>query len=238
MQLHLTMKGTDITLPIAYRSILQGMIYHSLTSDRAYSDFLHDQGRLDEKRRYKGFTFSPLKGTYRIKGKYICFPGTASFEIRSADDRLIALLAEALSVGKSVSLGKNSAELIQSRATDYRLLVPAAGIKMISPMVAYYTEADGTTRYLSPHDPEYLHAIKLNARRKWNSFSNPGEFLLDIEPIKEFPVSKEVTSFKQTYITAWYGAYRMSGTPEVMDFLYQTGLGAKSSQGFGMFDLL
>lgn len=49
---------------------------------------------------------------------------------------------------------------------------------------------------------------------------------------------KMVTRYKNSYITAWYGTYCLKGERKYLDFLYQTGLGAKNSQGFGMFELL
>ena len=237
MQLHLTFKGAEISLPLAYRSIVQGMIYHALKEDSDYSGFVHDQGNMADGRKFKGFTFSPLSGAYSIKGKSICFGGEIHLEIRSVSAHFIELLARALSVGKRIPLGKNEVEIIQSRVTDHHLLIPEAGIRLISPMAAYVTEPDGSTRFFSPEDAEYLRAVEQNARRKWGSLVGTEGFAFHIEPIGKTARRKEVTSFKQTYITAWYGEYHLSGAPEVIDLLYQVGLGAKSSQGFGMFTL-
>ena len=48
---------------------------------------------------------------------------------------------------------------------------------------------------------------------------------------------KYVTQYRRgIYITAWHGEFDLRGTPEALDFLYQTGLGSRNSQGFGMFD--
>lgn len=237
MQLHLTFRGSNVSLPIAYRSIVQGLIYHALQADSEYSTFVHDCGSISDKRSFKGFTFGPLIGAYRIQGKYICFDKEFSLEIRSIDRRMLELLSRALSAGTAVSLGKNTVEIVRSRMTDHHLLLPEAGIRLLSPMVAYITEADGSTRFFRPDESEYLRAVEQNARRKWEVFGTSDDFDLHIEPIGASKCRKEVTSFKQTYITAWYGEYRISGSPEVIDLLYQVGLGAKSSQGFGMFSL-
>jgi len=237
MQLHLTFKGSNVSLPIAYRSIVQGMIYHALQEDSGYSDFVHNCGFIADRRQFKGFTFGPLGGAYHIQGKYICFDKEFSLEIRSIDRRMIEILSCSLATGRTVSLGKNTVEIIGSRVTDYRLLLPQAGIRLISPMTAYVTEADGSTRFFSPEESGYLRAVEQNARRKWESFVAAETFDFHIEPIQKAHFRKEATSFKQTYITAWYGEYRIYGMPEAIDLMYQVGLGAKSSQGFGMFDL-
>ena len=53
----------------------------------------------------------------------------------------------------------------------------------------------------------------------------------------KFP-KKLVTRYKGILITAWYGTYQLTGERKYLDFLYQTGLGAKNAQGFGMFEIL
>lgn len=236
MQLHLTFRG-GICLPIAYRSILQGLIYHALEADPRFLLQLHEQGRVLGNHRFKGFTFSPLSGEYFISGKRIVFPEDASFEIRSIDSRVILLLSERLSKNSVVSLGSNSVVIADSRICDRHLLVPSADICLISPMVAYVTDEGGKTIYYGPSDPEYLSSVRRNALRKWESLhGSPEGGRLCIEKLGGMKSRKEATSFKHTYITAWYGEYRLQGEPELIDMLYQTGLGAKSSQGFGLFD--
>ena len=48
---------------------------------------------------------------------------------------------------------------------------------------------------------------------------------------------KYLTKYKGFFINGWKGIYQLSGERKYLDFLYQTGLGAKNSQGFGMFDV-
>jgi len=45
-----------------------------------------------------------------------------------------------------------------------------------------------------------------------------------------------VTVFKGTRITAWNGIYEIVCPPDYLKFLYDAGIGAKNSQGFGMFE--
>lgn len=237
MQLHLTFSG-NINLPIAYRSIQQGMIYRALSeADSDYSRYIHDEGQIYQK-KYKLFTFGPLKGRYVIEGrKNIIFTDGASMEIRSVDERFIRLLAKSMPEGAMIRLGQNDVKVIRSEMTDYHLLVPRASVRLVAPMTVHITLDDGFTRFFEPDEPEYLQAVLRNARRKWASLHGTEDgFLLNIEPL---PGKKrmEKTIYKQTYITAFYGDYQLSGSPDVIELLYQSGLGAKSSQGFGMFDV-
>ena len=100
------------------------------------------------------------------------------------------------------------------------------------------TEKNGHTVYFSPQDPRFTEAIETNAHRKWASHtgSEAGFALRVIVPEGVCGV-KRATRFKSTFITAWHLPLILEGTPQVLDFLYQTGLGSKNSQGFGMFEL-
>lgn len=59
------MSGT-LELPINYHHILQAVIFSAISSNEEYSAFLHDEGFLQGNRRFKMFTFSELKGKYKI----------------------------------------------------------------------------------------------------------------------------------------------------------------------------
>lgn len=236
MQLHLTFGG-NINLPIAYRSIQQGMIYRALSeADSDYSRYIHDEGQIYQK-KYKLFTFGPLKGRYVIEGKNIIFTDGASMEIRSVDEKFIRLLAQSMPKGMPIRLGQNDVQIIRSEVTDHHLLVPRASVRLVAPMTVHITLDDGFTRFFEPDEPEYLQAVLRNARRKWASLHGTEDgFELSIEPL---PGRKrmEKTIYKQSYITAFYGDYHLSGSSDAIDMLYNSGLGAKSSQGFGMFQL-
>ncbi|MBC7189418.1 hypothetical protein H5U35_04285, partial [Candidatus Aerophobetes bacterium] len=41
-----------------------------------------------------------------------------------------------------------------------------------------------------------------------------------------------------TLIKGWMGTYRLEGNPELIKFSYDAGLGAKNSQGFGMYEVV
>ena len=46
---------------------------------------------------------------------------------------------------------------------------------------------------------------------------------------------KRVTRFKGTYVTGWVGDLILACDPQLLATLYCCGIGAKNSQGFGMF---
>ena len=111
-------------------------------------------------------------------------------------------------------------------------------IKTVSPIVAYVTREDGSTVFYSPEDEEFCAMIRANAARKWRSFTGRAEApAFRCVPLALTPFRKQVTMFKDTRINAWHGAFELSGDTQLLELLYNAGLGAKSSQGFGMFAL-
>lgn len=237
MQLHLVLTAPRIVLPVSYRQLLHGMIYRALSADAQFSAQLHNRGRAGGKRVFKHFTFGQLEGRYRVQEGRIVFAGKTALEIRSSDARLMGLLAQQLSAGRRIRLGESSMEIADSTVTDRHLLVPDTEIRMRSPAAAHVTLPDGHTRFFSPDEEAFYAALVQNAQRKWSSIGGAQErFALQVTPKENEVYRKQVSRFKHTCVTGWQGVFRLSGAPEVVDMLYQLGLGEKSSQGFGMFD--
>jgi CRISPR-associated endoribonuclease Cas6 len=61
---------------------------------------------------------------------------------------------------------------------------------------------------------------------------------LDIEPYRfSLEKNKKIVYFKNTIIECFSGIYKLTGSLELIYATYDAGLGAKSSEGFGMWDL-
>ena len=244
MQLQIVFIAENLVLPIAYNHILQGFVYSHL-QNRAYSSDLHEMGFLsDDNRSYKLFTFSSLKGKYRIDGKRIFFAGPVSWEIRSCDVRMIQLLLQNIRVGENMNLGGNSVTVQVCNLMDTKVYSSDIIVRMDTPVVVYQTHADKSTVYLSPEEPSFYRSLSMNTSRKVSSSPvlqqkglNGISVLFEPSSSKRY-YRRIVTTFKGTYITGYLGDFRIIGNPEILDLLYNTGLGAKNSQGFGIFSIL
>lgn len=239
MQLHITLKNKNTVLPIAYRYFVQSMIYNAVESDAEFSRFLHDGGYMNENRSFKLFTFSPLSGNYLIENKKIMFYDKISLEIRSSEPAIIQSLICALKKGSNVNIGRNTLTVEKCILKDKIIYQPSVKIKTVSPLTAYVTR-DYTNRiYFSPEDGDFNQLVVNNAKRKWlGADKSESEFDLSFKPIGNMPFRKEVTTYKKSYVTAWHGGFELKGNPEVINFLYNTGLGSGNSKGFGMFELI
>lgn len=238
MQLDIFIKGEEIRLPISTSSTIQGIIYNALKKDKNYSTYLHNHGSSLNGRKYKFFTFSDVRGNYRIENKEIVFLGGANFSVRSADAYLIQLLFSYFTEHPEIRIGSSKARIENLRLCDEQIFSDEIKIQTLSPITIYITESDGHTLYYSPADKEFYNAIVTNARRKWiTRFGSESDFNLEISPVENCSFKKRTTRFKETIIIAWHGEFILKGPPIVLTFLYNTGIGVKNSQGFGMFEL-
>jgi len=237
MQIDITFSKERISLPIATSATIQGLLYHALSEDKSYSTFIHENGNICNGKKYKLFCFSELRGKYEIEGKNIVFLSEATLSVRAADSYYIQLLFAYFTKKKTVVLGTETVEIKDIRLKDSHIFDSNITVRTISPITMYATDADGHSIYFTPDDERFYTGIIENARRKWISFTgSENGFDFKIIPKDNAHFKKCATRFKETFITAWHGTFILVAPPQVLDFLFHTGLGSKNSQGFGMFE--
>lgn len=240
MQLKLTLShGEPINLPIAYNYIVQSVIYHALSGDTKFQGALHDYGYTVGEKSFKLFTFGPLLGEYKIESKRIIFNSDIVLEVRSPDAYFISLLMQRLMPGERVVFANQELYVSKLEVTDNSFYANRIVAKMLSPIISYDTE-DGYRRYYSPNECEFSQRAESNFYFKKASVcsSCTGNEPLKITPYRVNEKNKVVTKYKGVMMTGWKGIYVIEGAPEDLNFLYNTGIGCKNSQGFGMFEIL
>lgn len=240
MQLYVHIELDEpLVLPINYNHIIQAAIYRTLSVMPDYTDFLHNRGYSSGHRQYKMFQFSQLKGKYRIKEKSIIFYSFIELEIRSPEPLLIQLLDGGFRYC-GITFGQKSYKNIRTKINDFTVEKDELIVKTVTPIVVYST--DPTTKYTvyySPEDIEFYEEIQNNAYRKYQAYYGvePDSYV-EIKEASDMTAKKLVTKYQGSYIEAWYGNFILFGKRKYLDFLYQTGLGSKNSQGFGMFNII
>ena len=240
MQFKLTFALSEpLTLPLSYHSVLQGMIYHVLSASPDFSAFLHNEGYTRNRRAYKLFVFSTLEGPYRVKDGLITFPGPLSMEIRSPKEEFRRAFAAAIAKDGVVTVGERRLTLETCEIRDRHIKTDRVRVRMRSPLCLTRTvseDAKKRTLFLSPDDTDFPILLNENFRRKYcAAFGTEPDTNIQIGRFAR--LRKYVTQYRRKiYITAWYGEFSLRGAPDALDFLYQTGLGSRNSQGFGMFD--
>lgn len=229
----ITLANDKITLPASHNRALQGVIYRLLSSEPDYSDALHSSDQ------YKFFTYSKLSGKTKHIGRDVVFSGPVSFEVRSAVDQTIDILSEALYNFPLVTLGHRKMPVIFTETRSMHIYTDSVVAAMITPITVHETLEDGKTLYFRYDEDMFYERIRENALRKYEEYT--GDALsYDAFDIQRYAVresDKNVSTFKNIYITGWNGLYRLSGDPDLLEFLYYTGIGGRNSQGYGMFKL-
>lgn len=236
LKIYIDLKNEPLTLPISYTHILQGIIYSSLANDIKYQTLLHNIG-INEISNYKLFTFSALCGKHSIYDKKITFDEKIFFEIRSVDSYFIFLLYEYFKTN-GITFGERT--IIPNLNIENKIIrEESISIKMNSPICITKKDENNKSIYLSPRDSFFEEAINNNFVKKYSSYYNTMPYSnIEITNTELSHKDKIVTNLKGTYITGWKGTYILNGSPDYLTFLYNSGLGSKNSQGFGLFEII
>lgn len=109
--------------------------------------------------------------------------------------------------------------------------------KTLTPIIAKEQTEDNKTIYYSPQDVRFIRRVREAFENKYEACCDTKpQTSIDILPMKEG--KKIVTKYKETWITAYHGIFQLYGESAHLQFMYDVGLGAKTSQGFGMFDVI
>lgn len=228
----------DIVLPINYHHIQQSAIFALSGEQYGKNAPIHDGGSEYQKRVYKLFTFGAFNGAYSVKNKMIAFHNGFWFEVRSADESMIENIAKNITE-HGLRLGDVSYHDVSVKKMDTHIQADEVKIMMVSPICVHTTLDNGYTKYWNPTDEEFYEAVAENFRRKYEAATGEApESSIKLEMERVTQKDKYFTKYKNIYIEAWKGVYTLSGNAEYLDFLYNCGLGARNSQGFGMFKVI
>ena len=228
----------ELILPLNYQHILQSIIYKKLSDVPEYSDFVHNEGYSFWDRHYRMFVFDFLKGKYEIENGKIRFRDKLSFEVRSPEVGLIRLLKNSIDNYGLDYIGHKISE-VETKLCDETIVSEGIRIKMRTPISVYSTDKDtGKSYYYTPQEQEFYQLVNENFLRKYFAYTGvvPSSGII-LNPVNIVQKDKFVTNYKGYYISGWKGTYELYGEPKYLDFLYQTGLGSRNSQGFGLFDV-
>lgn len=226
-----------LTLPINYNHILQGIVYHAI-DEPEIAQFVHDMGYQTETHTYKLFQFSQLQGRYRVRDKQITFEEHVSFEVRSINPQFVCQVKKRIDT-QGIKFGQRCCTDVQTRLLDDTVEDTRIIAVMRTPITVHDTDSgSGKTIYYNPMDMRFRELVMENFSRKYEAYTGIApDAPVVIEASAFDERDKCVTRYKNFYICGWRGCYILRGKRKYLDFLYQTGLGERNSQGFGMFDI-
>jgi CRISPR-associated endoribonuclease Cas6 len=211
------------------------------------SNWLHNEAISFEKRRFRFFTFSRLIGSYRLKEKKIEFSGPVKLYIGTIHKVVLQSLVENLLKSPSVKLGESSCEIQSIEIEPIPTSNGPTLVKTLSPITIYSTlKGEGgkkKTYYYSPFEKDWEGKLLDNLRRKAKALGWDEEkiSLLNSAYIRPAKVSKknlQIVYYRDTVVKAWSGLYEINLPEPFFSLVYDSGLGAKNSQGFGMLQIV
>ncbi len=238
-----------LNLAIHHNASIQGLIYSLL--DRTLADWLHNEAYQFGKRRYPMFTFSRLAGVYQLdkKTKRISFDGPVSFKLASYNTDILASLAENLLKAPQVRLGQyncevRGVEILKKPTPDFSKPIR---VRALSPITIHQTAtlADGRkkTIYPDPQQSDWSEMLLSNLCRKAKALNWEENTLKALEnsyirPLKVSSKDRKPLKYKDFWIIGWLGLYELKLLEPYFWLAYDTGLGARGSQGFGMVEVV
>lgn len=238
MQILLTFENAGIIdIPVNYNYYIQSSIFTLLADeDAGYAAMLHDTA-YGGKYKYKMFTFGELKGRSHFHDKKLYYEGDILLEIRSASDIFLQVLMNSALKAGSMRIGKHDLQVKKVELNSYQITDSLIKIRTLTPIIAKEQTDDNKTIYYSPHDVRFIRRVREAFESKYEAYCNTKPLSsIDILPMNEN--KKVVTNYKGTWINAYHGIFQLCGEPAHLQFMYDVGLGAKTSQGFGMFDVI
>lgn len=235
MRLNIKMKADNLVLPLAYKSIIQGVIYNMMDKHDEGS-FYHDQGYKNQEKTYKMFVFSDLYGKYKVENKQITFFDDIRLYISVLDKKLFKIIYDFLLNNEYLFFNNQKVKLIGIDIMDLPHFYgnQTITIKTLSPIVAY-TSKNKYFKYYSPGDEKYEQLLKGNIIHKMIAYNYP-VISCCFEINKIIYQKKRLVHFKNTFYEAYQCELVITTNYDTLKIIYDTGLSAKGSCGFGMID--
>jgi len=231
-------------IPVSYQylfaSIIKGAIKNS--SEEKFNE-LYYYGEKKSKQS-KGFTFSTYMRDFEMMDDDFHVKGEIKLIISSPDSELIlyiynGLLANREPKYKSYQLSLQRINLLKEKLPT----MSEAIFKTLSPIAMKSKE--GT--FIAPDHEEYSHALNYMANETVKAFRGYG--LKEPLEFSAVNLKKQVVKLKheefaglneeQTlYVEAYRGTFKLTGDPEDLALLTQTGVGFRRSSGFGNVQLI
>lgn len=237
MQILLKMRPTQpLIIPYNYGYQLQSSLY-AMLGEVGESDFWHDNG-FGNITKYKCFCFGKLEGKYSLdtENKKICYDNSVYLEIRSPSFEFIDAFQRAIEKHPYLKLYNAQLNIIEASLSNLHLSSGNIIFEAITPVVAHTTFSDGHTHFFSPAEEEFAFRINNNLLNKFEAMS--GKESDEVHIIQYGVFKKTVTKYKNYYITGYTGQFNVNTTIRMAEFIYNTGLGEKNSQGFGFVKVL
>lgn len=237
LKLYFTMENE--VLPIQYRRSILSFMKKSLQeyNEEYFNLLFHEKDIIIKPYTFAIFFNNPKfeKDIVRVEDKKF------EMNISIADYETGMMLYNGFNHQKGVKFPLNHNSMTLEKITilnEFKILNEELMIKFMSPLVVREHNTDtGSDKYYSFEDSNFKETLKRNIKDEIKITELPIELVntFDIEPIK--PKKVVVLSYDRK-IGCSTGTYKIKGDRNILQYLYQAGMGSKKSIGFGMFSII
>lgn len=242
MRLKILLKSEKgkLEIPFNYNHILSAIIYNKI-ADLEFANKIHSS------KSYKYFTFSQINvHRFRmLKDSFLSQNGTIDFMISSPDDYFVKSLVEGFLNDLSIDFIGNKLIIRKVELLPVPEINDKIRVETLSPIISRtQKEVNGKLKIidLAPGD-HFFKNLENNLINKYKKFNNIEETYKKIKIYSEMRKvkSKRIsidTGDKKTFHRAYMMDLILEGDKELLKFAYDSGVGEKSAQGFGMVNLI
>lgn len=248
LTLHIEKSAFGNILPIDYQYAQSALIYRILSfGDAKYTNWLHDNGFIQDRKQFKFFNYSPLliQSYKRVADRLLILNDTVEWFLTFLPERSTEAFVRGVFADRIFQLGDKQS-CVQFRVLSVEALPPTAcqpemTFKALSPMCIIRREEDGRNSYLPPTDPDAARIILYSLKEKykfWHGHSFEGDLSQYDFQVLDEPKAKLITikagTREESKVKGYHCRFKMRLPEELMELMVSTGIGSKGSQGFGM----
>lgn len=236
-------------LPINYLYECSAATYRILSlSDERYSLWLHENGFVAERKRFKLFTFSnlivPLYGIDKHRQRLIIKSDTVEWYISFLPEKSTQQFIEGVFRQQCFRIADKISG-VEFLVREVQIM-PTLGyqeemcFETLSPVCVSRRRNDGKSDYLSPADPSYVRGLLTGLLARYKAYYGKeyeGEIYCDFQVLNEpkpVLVKIKVGTPQQTFVKGYRYRFKVRLPEELMKIGYESGIGEKGSLGFGM----
>ncbi|MHB1153748.1 MAG: CRISPR-associated endoribonuclease Cas6 [Eubacteriales bacterium] len=137
----------------------------------------------------------------------------------------------------SYPFGNNIAKLIQIKVENHKVIKSeTVYFKMLSPVIVKAHIKGSRDEYYTVGDECFYGQLKLICTKQFEKLA-PYLCIKNLE-IEAVNCKKTVVALFGQKITATLGIFKLKAETEIINYLYQAGIGSKRSSGFGFFEII
>lgn len=232
-------------LPVANRMLFVSLIKEALKkSNKSYYENLYYYGDKNNK-KMKSFCFAILLKDFEIQGDIINIKDKVILNISTGDYEFGINIYNALlnmnsyTYKSQYTLNRIRISLVREKAITEEEVV----LKTMSPICI----KDKHNNFLSPEDTNYqkeLNYVVDNQLKSLRGYGLKKPLIFEKVLMKKVVVKEEIRDFKAVankdifYVNAYKGIFKLIGDIEDLNLIYQSGVGFRRAQAFGMIDLV